>query len=79
MVPAMNVSLDPTTGDPVGQSTDEKYTWDQIVDLAVPCPRCRARVRFDRVPAGGMESAGEPLFYVGRPIYPCRCFSPIAE
>jgi len=75
----MNVSLDPETGDPVGQSTDEKYTSDQVADMSVPCPRCRARVRFGKVPAGGLESTGGPLYYVGKPVYPCRCFSPDAE
>lgn len=76
----MQISIDPDSGVLVGQTTDQKYTWQEVAGLRLACPRCGTRVTVAPMDSDSHELGAElRRYYVGRHTFNCRCYSTPAE
>lgn len=75
----MPITIDPDTGNLIGQTTDILYTREEISRMRPRCPHCGIAARIQPMDSNSSELGGNPRrFYPGRHDFGCRCFYPDA-
>ncbi|NMO57504.1 hypothetical protein HH310_40835 [Actinoplanes sp. TBRC 11911] len=69
------ITVDPDTGNLVGQNTTDLYTYAEVRAIRPACPRCGTAVTIQPMDSNSMENRGERRYYVGRHTFNCQCWN----